>query len=689
MTDKKDFLIEIGTEELPPKALSKLSDAFTDGIITRVKQAGLMFDSFKSFATPRRLALTISALEVTQQDQEIDRKGPALKAAYDKDGNPSKAAEGFARSCGTTVDKLDKLETDKGSWLFYKLLQKGKQAEEILPAIIQESLDGLPIPKKMRWGDNTVEFVRPVHWILALLGEKILETTILGIKSSNKTKGHRFHSSGEMVISTPAEYEDVLKSKGFVIADFSKRKQVINDLVIAAAEKNNGVAVIDVDLLSEVTGLVEWPVPIVGEFEKEFLDVPQEALISSMQDHQKYFPIVDVEHKLRQYFITISNIDTSNPEVVKAGNERVIRPRLADAAFFWNQDKKSKLESYSEKLKKVVFQNKLGSVYEKMERVANIAEKIATDLNIDAKCAKRAALLSKCDLLTDMVGEFPDLQGIMGRYYALNDDEDVSVASAVEQHYLPKFAGDSLPESDISSAVALADRMDTLAGIFGIGQLPTGDKDPFALRRAALGIIRILTEKKYDLNIQELLKVAIEQIPGDIDRDKTFDNVLSFVMDRLKGYYLEKGISANVFEAVLRSNPSQMTDFENRIVACVEFSKNPASTSLAAANKRIGNILKKVKVEIPTNVEVELLTESAEITLHSEIENMSAVVTPLLSERKYIEAFSELAKLKDVVDQFFDNVMVMAEDEKAKSNRIALLNNVSEIFTQVADISIL
>ncbi len=687
MTDTKNLIIEIGTEELPPKALLKLSNAFSNGIIDRIKQAGLSFADSKSYATPRRLALFIDNLECTQEDQVIDRKGPALQAAYDKDGNPTKAAEGFARSCGTTVDQLDKLETDKGSWLFYKVTQKGKSAAELIPEFVQQSLDALPIPKRMRWGSSNVEFVRPVHWILMMLGEEVIDTTILDIKSSNSTRGHRFYANEDMAIKCPEDYATALSDHCKVIPDFAQRREIIKEKTLAVADSLNGVAIIDEDLLDEVTALVEWPVPIAGDFEEQFLEVPQEALISSMQDHQKYFPVVDKDGKLLPHFITVSNIESTNPEAVKSGNERVIRPRLADAAFFWSQDRKNKLEDSIEKLKTVVFQNKLGTVFEKSCRVAELAKIIAERVGACPENAARAAVLAKCDLMSDMVGEFPDLQGIMGRYYATHDGEEAEVANAIEQHYLPKFAGDTLPTCKTASALALADRVDTICGIFGIGQLPTGDKDPFALRRAALGIIRILTENKYDIDLKLLLTAATAQLPGDIDQSKTVDEVYSFIVERMKGYYADKGVSANVFDAVQSTNPAELTDFEKRINACIEFSKLDESDSLAAANKRIKNILKKVEGDIAETVDSSLLQEDAEKALADAVAAAEAKVAPLFEEREYTKALSELATLRTTVDTFFDNVMVMADDAAIKNNRIAMLNKLSNMFMQAADIS--
>ncbi|THB75292.1 MAG: glycine--tRNA ligase subunit beta, partial [Gammaproteobacteria bacterium] len=602
------------------------------------------------------------------------------------DGNPTKAAEGFARSCGTTVDQLDKLETDKGSWLFYKVTQKGKSAAELIPGFVQQSLDALPIPKRMRWGSSNAEFVRPVHWILMMMGEEIIETTILDIKSSNFTRGHRFYANEDKAIKCPKEYVTTLEQSK-VIPDFAERREIIKEKTLAVADSLNGKAIIDEDLLDEVTALVEWPIPVAGDFEESFLEVPQEALISSMQDHQKYFPVVDKDGKLLPHFITVSNIDSTNPEAVKSGNERVIRPRLADAAFFWSQDRKNKLESNIEKLKTVVFQNKLGTVFEKSCRVAELAKIIAERVGADPENAARAAVLAKCDLMSDMVGEFPDLQGIMGRYYATLDGESTEVANAIEQHYLPKFAGDSLPTCKTASALALADRVDTICGIFGIGQLPTGDKDPFALRRAALGIIRILTENKYNLDLKLLLTAATAQLPGDIDQGKTVDEVYSFIIERLKGYYADQGVSANVFDAVQSTSPAELTDFEKRINACIEFSKLEESESLAAANKRIKNILKKVEGDIAETIDINLLQEDAEKALADAVAAAEAKVAPLFEEREYTKALSELATLRTTVDTFFDNVMVMAEDAAIKGNRIAMLNKLSNMFMQAADIS--
>ncbi len=686
-TNSKNVIIEIGTEELPPKALQKLSNAFSNGIIDRIKQAGLSFNGYKSYATPRRLALFIDNLECNQEDQIIDRKGPALKAAYDADGNPTKAAEGFARSCGITVDQVEKLETDKGSWLFYQVTQKGKNAAELLPDFVQQSLDALPIPKRMRWGSSKVEFVRPVHWILMMMGEEIIDTTILDIKSSNSTRGHRFYANQDMLIKCPKEYATTLVEQGKVIPDFNQRRDIIKEKVVAVADSLGGVAIIDENLLDEVTALVEWPVPVAGGFEESFLEVPQEALISSMQDHQKYFPVVDKDGKLLPHFITVSNIDSNNPEAVKSGNEKVIRPRLADAAFFWSQDRKHKLDSHIEKLKTVVFQNKLGTVFEKSCRVSELAKVIAENIGSNPENAARAAVLAKCDLMSDMVGEFPDLQGIMGRYYATLDGEETEVANAIEQHYLPKFAGDSLPTCKTASALALADRIDTICGIFSIGQLPTGDKDPFALRRAALGIIRILTENGYDIDLKQLLTTATEQLPGEIDQEKTVSEVYGFIIDRLKGYYADKGVSANVFDAVQSTYPAELTDFEKRINACVEFSKLSESESLAAANKRIKNILKKVEGDVSDTVDNALLQEDAEKQLAEAVATAEQKVAPLFAKREYTQALTELATLRTTIDAFFDNVMVMADDAAIKSNRIAMLNKLANMFMQAADIS--
>ncbi|MCU7834732.1 MAG: glycine--tRNA ligase subunit beta [gamma proteobacterium symbiont of Taylorina sp.] len=687
--DKKDLLIELGTEELPPTALKGLLKAFCQGIVKGLAEASLNYDEINSYATPRRLAIVIKQLDTTQADKSIERRGPALQAAFDEEGCPSKAAIGFAKSCGVEVENLSKLETDKGAWLAYTMSEKGRQSREIIPTIFQTALDKLPIPKRMHWGDLDAMFVRPVHWAIILLGDEMIQTEILSVTSSNKTRGHRFHYPHSITISAPAEYEALLQEKGKVIADFDKRQTLILQQIVAAADDIGGEAVIDPDLLDEVTSMVEWPQVIVGEFEKHFLEVPSEALISAMKKHQKYFHLVDNNGQLMPYFITISNIESSDPQQIKEGNERVIRPRLSDASFFWSQDKKTPLQSKLERLKSVVFQNKLGTVYDKTQRVTQLAAIIAGQLNSDVVQAKRAAQLAKCDLMSEMVNEFPDLQGIMGRYYALNDGEDQSVAQALDEQYMPRFAGDNTPSTVNGQVLSIAERIDTLMGIFALGQIPTGDKDPFALRRAALGLLRTIIENKLVLDIPGLLQQSADLFPEEVKANKACDAVYQFMLDRLKGYFSDQSIAADVFDSVVALAPAQPLDFSRRIEAVAQFKQLEASESLAAANKRITNILKKIEGQLPQQIDKNLLVEEAEQHLAEQLSYVTEQVTPLLADAQYTQALTQLSELRDVVDKFFDDVMVMAEDEALKNNRIALLNQLRGQFMQVADLSLI
>ncbi len=689
MSDKKDLLIELGTEELPPTALKGLLQAFKNGIAKGLDDADLSYDAIKSYATPRRLALVISQLSTTSPDKSIERRGPALQAAFDEEGCPTKAAQGFAKSCNVEVEQLTKLETDKGAWLAYTIKEQGKQAAALIPAIFQTALDKLPIPKRMHWGDLDALFVRPVHWAIILLGDEVITTKILSVTTANKTRGHRFHKPQQITISAPSEYETLLEQQGMVIADFNKRQSLIRQQINEAAAKTGGQAIIDPDLLDEVTSMVEWPQVIVGEFEKHFLDVPSEALISAMKKHQKYFHIVDAQDQLMPYFITISNIDSTDPEQIKKGNERVIRPRLSDANFFWSQDKKTPLENKLERLKSVIFQNKLGTVYDKTQRVTELAAIIANEMNEDSTLAKRAAQLAKCDLMTDMVNEFPDLQGIMGRYYAHNDGEDKAVAMALDEQYMPRFSGDQTPASATGQIVSIAERIDTLMGIFALGQIPSGDKDPFALRRAALGLLRTIIENKLVLDIPQLLQKSATLFPTEIEAEKACQPVYKFMLDRLKGYFAEQGISPDVFDSVIALTPPQPYDLACRITAVNQFKQLDAAESLAAANKRIANILKKLKGNKPTEVNSALFVETAEKNLAEKLTTITQRVEPLLAQSLYTQALTELAELREVVDTFFDDVMVMADDETLKNNRIALLGQLQGQFMQVADLSLL
>ncbi len=683
----KDLLIEIGTEELPPKALKKLSQAFLLGVKNGLEKAELTTGDITPFASPRRLALLVRNLAEQTPHKIIERRGPALQAAYGEDGCPTQAATGFARSCGVEVEDLDKLETDKGSWLRYKTEQPGQATTELIPQLVSAALEALPIPKRMRWGDLEAQFVRPVHWLVLLFGDTVIDAELLSVRAGRTSYGHRFHHPEAIEIPVPSEYEVLLESEGKVIADFERRATTVRAQVESLAMELKGQAVIDPALLEEVTAMVEWPVAVAGQFEERFLAVPQEALISTMAANQKYFHLVDQQHKLMPYFITISNIESRNEARVREGNERVIRPRFADAEFFWNQDRKQRLDTRLEQLKSVVFQQQLGTLFDKTQRVAQLAASIATQLGADKQQAVRAAELSKCDLLTEMVGEFPNLQGVMGRYYAQHDGEVAAVADAIDQHYRPRFSGDVLPQGPVSQAVALADRLDTLLGIFAIGQLPTGDKDPYALRRAALGVLRIMIENNLDLDLHQLLSLAAHHYDAVVKADKAVDAVMDFILDRLRAYYQEQGIRLDVLDAVTALKPVRPVDINRRIQAVNVFRQLPEAESLAAANKRSGNILKKIEGTLPATINPELLTETAEQNLYKALTRLTDQVRPMLADGNYEPALQQLADLRQPVDLFFDDVMVMVDDTQLRDNRIALLNRLHGLFLEVADIS--
>jgi len=679
-----DFLVELGTEELPPKALSKLSQAFSSHIVNSLNKAGLSFGKVDAFATPRRLAVKIDDLQIRQQDKASERKGPAIQASFKENGCPTPAAEGFARSCGVEVNQLDTLETDKGAWLVFRKTVAGKKTSTLLPTIIEESLKNLPIPKRMRWGNRQAQFVRPAHWLVMLFGNDIIDCEILELKSGRTTRGHRFHKPDIIEIPNPADYETLLEFEGQVVASFSKRRAAIKAQVEQAALKIDGTAIIDPDLLDEVTGLVEWPVAVLGDFDEKFLQIPPEALISAMKGHQKYFHIVKND-KLLAHFITVSNIDSLNPVSVKKGNERVINPRLSDADFFWNTDRKTPLFAELPRLEKVIFQKQLGTMLDKTKRLVSLSDNIATSLGENNHHARRAAELCKCDLMTEMVGEFPDLQGIMGRYYALHDQEIPEVAQAILEHYMPRFAGDHVPPSTLGQIVSLADKLDTLVGIFSIGQIPTGDKDPFALRRATLGVLRIMIEQTLPLDLRSLIADAGKNY-GGVNTD-TQQAIFDFMMDRLKAYYHDQGIRPQVFDAVLAVTPTSPLDFDARIKAVAEFEKSEAAQSLAAANKRIHNILKKNKETLADQVDARLFDSEKESTLNALLNTLQNDVQSLTEKQQYADALNLLAKLKEPVDAFFDEVMVMTEDPKVRVNRLTLLSTMYQQFTKVADIS--
>jgi len=682
-----DFLVEIGTEELPPKALNSLSESLAQGIENGLNQADLAYGKVHIYAAPRRLAVWIEQVALAQADKRVERRGPAKKAAFDENGNPSKALEGFARSCGVTVADLMEVETDKGVWMAYEQAVTGQATRDLLPDLVEAALAKLPVPKRMRWGSSNVEFVRPVHWVLMLLGEKVVPATILGKAASNVTRGHRFHAPEEITVGAACDYAAVLKKQGYVIADFSERRALIRHQVLQAAASVSAVAEIDEALLDEVTALNEWPVAVMGSFDEDFLSVPPECLISAMKGHQKFFHLRDAEGRLLPKFITISNIESSRPESVISGNERVIRPRLADAKFFWNQDRKQPLDDFLPSLKTVVFQQKLGTLYDKVERLETLAVKIARPLGVPSELAERAARLSKCDLMTLMVGEFPELQGVMGRYYALAENEHILVADSLDQQYQPRFAGDSLPNNELAQSLALADKLDTITGIFGIGEVPSGDKDPFALRRAALGIMRIMIEKELDLDLHLLIESSLKLHSQVVFSPELVESIYDFIIGRLKAYYADQGISAQAFEAVRVCRPAHPIDFSKRIEAVKVFAQLPGVESLTAAHKRIQNILKKVEGAWPEEIDADLFELEAERALWLKLDQLREQVSHLIAGRDYANALITLAQVREPVDAFFDQVMVMAENDAVRRNRLALLNQIYQLFMAVADIS--
>jgi glycyl-tRNA synthetase beta chain len=684
MLEQHDLLIEIGTEELPPKALRGLSEAFSSGICSGLEQSNLNYQVATPFATPRRLAVLIRKVATHQAEQLVERRGPALTAAF-KDGQPTQAALGFARSCGVDVTALEKLATEKGTWLIHRSKQPGKATSTLIPEIIEAALAALPIPKRMRWSDFTYEFVRPIHWIVILFGKQVIEADILGIRSNCHTRGHRFHHPQTIALHEPGDYAKLLEEH-YVIPNFAVRRERVRILVEQAAEQLGGEVIIEDALLDEVTSLVEWPVAITGSFEEKFLQVPSEALIASMTGHQKYFP-VNSQGKLLPRFIAVSNIASQQPEMVQAGNERVIRPRLSDAAFFWEQDRKQPLIHHAEQLKTVIFQNKLGSLYEKSQRVAKLSGTIAQQLGADAKQGIRAAELSKCDLMTNMVNEFPELQGIMGEYYARHDGEAEAVAKALREQYLPRFWGDTLPTTALGQALSIADKLDTLVGIFGIGQAPTGDKDPFGLRRAALSVLRIMIESQLPLDLHQLLQQAQASYPTDLLQNDASEQVFEFTLERLRGYYQERQIHYDSIDAVLACRPTSPLDAARRIRGIETFRQLPQASSLASANKRIHNILKKAEEDFTAPPNPSYFNQPAEQRLYAEIATMTVQMAPLLQQGDYQTALQQLANLREAVDNFFDHVLVMDEDRAVRINRLAFLQQVRNLFLQIADIS--
>jgi len=693
MKKQEDFLVEIHTEELPPKTLLKMAEAFCQQIKDRLQKVDLSFDDIKFFATPRRLAVFAKSLAYAQKDQVIERRGPAKQAAFDATGHPTPACMGFARSCGVTPDALQTIKNDQGEWVGLTETKPGKNVNEILPDLIEQAVMALPIPKRMRSGDSPVQFARPIHSMVMLYGDKVIEGNVLGFPLSRVTVGHRFHAPDEFTILHAAEYESLLRDEAHVIADFEYRRSEILSAARACVElafNFKASVLIDPILLDEVTGLVEWPVALIGHFDASFLKLPPEVLISSMQDHQRYFPVIDANQQLLPHFVVISNIQSKHPERVIHGNERVLRARLSDAAFFYETDKKESLTSRMDKMKGIVFQAKLGSLYDKAERISKLAATIAEKMQVNTAHALRAGMLAKTDLTTNMVGEFPELQGVMGYYYAQYDHLPDEVALAIREHYLPRFAGDELPEHAVSQALALADRLDTLIGAFGMNQIPTGDKDPYGLRRAAVGIIRILIEKKINLDLKEIIDVGVSHYTVTLENKETVTEVLNFIQERLRSFYQEQGVSADVFAAVAALNIWNPLNVNERIKAVQAFKKLKEAEALSIANKRVSNILAKYgEVTDALVMQPTFFEHAAESELAHQLEVKSKIVAELSQSGKYDAVLLQLADLRKPVDDFFDQVMVMTEDKPRRENRILLLSKLRSLFLQVADIALL
>jgi glycyl-tRNA synthetase beta chain len=690
----ENLLIEIGTEELPPKSLRNLAESFLANFSDELVKADLPFTTATWYAAPRRLALNITGLALAQADKVVEKRGPAVSSAFDADGNPTKAAQGWARGNGITVEQAERLVTDKGEWLVHQAKVVGVQTNSLIAAMAQRALDKLPIPKPMRWGANSTQFIRPVHTVTMLLGSELIVGELLGIKSDRTIRGHRFMGQASFQLDHADNYLIALKEQGKVLADYQLRKAIIKADAEAAAAKIGGVADIQQDLLEEVASLVEWPIVLTASFEEKFLNVPAEALVYTMKGDQKYFPVFDKSGKLLANFIFVTNIESKDPQQIISGNEKVVRPRLADAEFFFNTDKKHSLASRLSSLETVVFQKQLGTLKARAERISELAGFIATELDsknvaTSSVDAARAGLLSKADLMTNMVMEFTDTQGTMGMHYARLDGETEAVAIAIEEQYKPKFSGDTVPTASVSCAVALAEKLDTLVGIFGIGQAPKGAADPFALRRAAIGILRIIVENKLPLDLVDLITKAQALHGANLSNSNVSDDVLEFLLARFRSWYQDKGIQVDVILAVLARRPTRPADFDSRVNAVSHFRSLEASTALAAANKRVSNILAKVEGELPANVTPKLLTEAAEKALAEQLANLQPQLAPLFATGDYQQALTLLAELRESVDKFFEDVMVMADDEALKNNRLALLNNLREQFLHVADISLL
>ena len=684
----KNFLVEIGTEELPPKALKTLATSFADNVEAELNQAGLSFDKIEWFAAPRRLAVKVLNLATQQPSKEIEKRGPAVSAAFDAEGKPTKAAEGWARGCGITVDQAERIATDKGEWLVHRAKIEGQPTKNLLNDIVANALAKLPIPKPMRWADKTVQFIRPVHTVTMLLGDELIEGEILGVASARTIRGHRFLGEKEFEIQHADQYPQLLREKGSVVADFNERKAEILAKSQAKATALGGVADIEESLLEEVTSLVEYPNVLAAKFEERFLAVPAEALVYTMKGDQKYFPIYDKDGKLLPHFIFVSNINPEDPTAIIEGNEKVVRPRLTDAEFFFKTDLKQKLVDRLPRLETVLFQQQLGTLKDKTDRIEQLAGEIAKQIGADEAKAKRAGLLSKCDLMTNMVFEFTDTQGVMGMHYARHDGEDEEVAVALNEQYMPRFAGDELPKSLVASAVALADKFDTLTGIFGIGQAPKGSADPFALRRAALGALRIIVEKNLPLDLDDLVKKSAALFGDKLTNQNVVADVVDFMLGRFRAWYQDEGIAVDVIQAVLARRPTRPADFDARVRAVSHFRTLDSAEALAAANKRVSNILAKADAAIG-EINLTACVEPAEKALAEAVLALRTEVQPLIAQGDYTAVLDKLANLRAPVDNFFDNVMVNAEDPALRQNRLAILNTLQGLFLQVADISLL
>lgn len=689
MEETRDLLVEIGTEELPPKSLRVLSEAFEKGFEDQLRKHRLGFSWIEPFATPRRLGLLVRELATRQPDQEVMRKGPALQAAFDTRDQPTKAALGFARSCGVSVQELQREETPKGAWLVFHQVQQGRNATDLIVDMTARALEALPISKRMRWGERDDEFVRPVHWITVVFGEDPMEGQLFGINAGHLTQGHRFQAPVALPIPSAPRYAEILRTQGKVEPSFPTRREMIRNQVQALAEDVGGRAIMEDDLLNEVTALCEWPYAIMGAFDEGFLEIPSEVLIETMQKNQKYFPVVSSCGRLLPHFITISNIQSRDPAQVRAGNERVIRPRFSDAAFFWKQDLKQPLQAFRPRLEKVIFQERLGTLAEKSARLGRISRQIASLSGMDQRPIIRAAQLAKCDLVTQMVIEFPSLQGTIGRYYAQKAGEDPCVVSAMEQQYLPRHAGDILPQSNCGLVLSITDRLDTLVGIFAIGQRPTGVRDPYALRRAAISLLRTLIETPLSLDLKEILDLSAEALKDKVDTKGVTEEVFEYCMERLKGYYSDRNTGADIIDSVLAVNPTVPSDIHRRILAVEDFRSLPEAAVLTAANKRIRNILRKRSENIPERIDTNLLQDDAERHLEAKIKSLAFDILPLLKTQDYKNILKMLSELHNDIDAFFDKVMVMTEQPGLRRNRLALLRDTEALFLNVADISFL